>query len=82
MKREGRGAEVARKKENRGNLSFWATSFGRLERNSGLGQPRKFYNYGQLEVPLGCPQGEMDLAICLSRVGKFGMRIWQYGHDK
>jgi len=80
-KGEGGGRSPQKKKKNRGNLSYWGTSFGRLERISGLGQPRKFYNCGQLEVHLGCPQGEMDLAICLSRVGKFGMRIWQYGHD-
>jgi len=39
-----------------GSLTFWGRSFGRPEKHSGIGQPRKYCICGQLEAYLGSPQ--------------------------
>jgi hypothetical protein len=48
------------------------------KRNSGIGQPRKLKNCGQLEPCSSCSQGEMDLTIRLNR--QIVMWSWRLGN--
>lgn len=94
--KRGRGAEPrqpVKKEKNEGQSEFWAN-----QKNFGIGQPRIFFIYGQVEPHLGSPQGEMDLATGLADVqlptwecrlcnvdltiGHMDFAIWQTGLGK
>jgi hypothetical protein len=49
--------------KNGGQSEFWGRHLGTLQKNSGIGQPTKFYICGHFEVHSGSSKGEVYLAI-------------------